>query len=615
MSFFTSKTDVTSILKTFSGVKRHQANAVAINKVRFSTPKEKGLAESVRVALEDRNFHLVKEFTYFIREAELSDGEVVLIMKDAKRIVHNLTPEFVTVVEALLSLNWRKRSTEIIEAYTEFCIELLVAHNRYLPIGVSKLIVHWIPGDLDESEWVNGGPSENTRNELKPIHKVLDRILTAVPMAFDIMIDAISAKFPYFKKPCHVTAGYLYNVLWLLEYKPIFEELVLQLVLQKLLLLDVNAPKDEIELEINDQEDKVESDTLFEIDDVFVENLTKTEKSVSHPVGKTLDVCLLLLYEFFDGKCRINENSSDQQRRTANRLFKMLLYLFDEVLLPSHNTHHVQFILFYVTSLRSVYSEAFLDSLWLKVQNPNVSAVIRHAAVGYMASFLSRARFLSLSTVIFYLKELTKWAHTYIDDSDAYKHSCSLKTNLVFYSVCQAVFYLIAFRAKDLTASSKDLLFLQSLQLSRLAMCHLNPLRYCLAPVATAFAGVTRTYQLAYCHTVLERNARRKLATVYGHEKFMPDETLESFFPFDPYVLILSKKYIEANYMVYQSNDTDECVYGSIKYDHSRKRGDSEMLEEDEFLIADKRQKNFELSKSQELDKQFQFGSSPGFYE
>lgn len=161
------------------------------------------------------------------------DDEVVIIIKDAKRIVHNLTPEFVTVVEALLSLNWKKRSSEIIEAYTEFCIELMVTHNRYLPIGVSKLIVHWIPGDMDESDWVHGCPSEHVRNELKPIHKVLDRILTAVPMAFDIIIDAISAKFPYFKKPYHVTAGYLYNVLWLLEYKPIFEELVFQLVLQK----------------------------------------------------------------------------------------------------------------------------------------------------------------------------------------------------------------------------------------------------------------------------------------------------------------------------------------------------------------------------------------------
>lgn len=55
--------------------------------------------------------------------------------------------------------------------------------------------------------------------------------------------------------------------------------------------------------------------------------------------------------------------------------------------------------------------------------------------------------------------------------------------------------------------------------------------------MATAFAGVTRAYQLAYCHAILERNARRKLATVYAHDTATPEETLDTFFPFDPYLL------------------------------------------------------------------------------
>lgn len=44
-----------------------------------------------------------------------------------------------------------------------------------------------------------------------------------------------------------------------------------------------------------------------------------------------------------------------------------------------------------------------------------------------------------------------------------------------------------------------------------------------------------------------------------------------------------------------------------------RKRGDSEMVEEDDFILADKRQKIIELSKSQQFDKQFHYGTSPGF--
>lgn len=132
---------------------------------------------------------------------------------------------------------------------------------------------------------------------------------------------------------------------------------------------------------------------------------------------------------------------------------------------------------------------------------------------------------------------MSTWVHQYIQRSDSVQSNCSLKANLVFFSVCQAIFYVIAFRSRDLTHDKKALLFLQSLQLSAIVGCTFNPLRVCLPAVATAFAGVTRAYQLAYCHAILERNARRKLATVYANEISTPEECLETFFPFDPYLL------------------------------------------------------------------------------
>uniref|UniRef100_A0A6P4E2K2 RNA polymerase I-specific transcription initiation factor RRN3-like n=1 Tax=Drosophila rhopaloa TaxID=1041015 RepID=A0A6P4E2K2_DRORH len=231
MSVYTTRTGLKSILKKFPGWQRVRLEAA--NKVRFSISIEKGLAESVRVALEEGNFRLVKEFIYFLSEAELSDDEVVQILRDAIRMVHNLTSEFFNVVKALLSLSWKGRSSEIKEAFTEFWIDIMVTHNVYIPMGIPKLIIHWIPSNLDASDWVNGCPSESTRSDLKPTHDILNRILSAVPMAFDVVINAISTKFPYFKKPAHVTAGYLFNLLWLLEYNQIFEELILQLVLEK----------------------------------------------------------------------------------------------------------------------------------------------------------------------------------------------------------------------------------------------------------------------------------------------------------------------------------------------------------------------------------------------
>lgn len=139
-------------------------------------------------------------------------------------------------------------------------------------------------------------------------------------------------------------------------------------------------------------------------------------------------------------------------------------------------------------------------------------------------------------TVKNYLKELCNWAHQYTQKCDAIKNHI-LKAHTVFYSICQAIFYIVAFRSRDLTADDKDLMFMQSLHLSSIVASQLNPLRVCLPAIATIFAGVTRTYQLAYCHTILERNARRKLATIYMNNNEMPEECLDTVFPFDPYLL------------------------------------------------------------------------------
>lgn len=173
---------------------------------------------------------------------------------------------------------------------------------------------------------------------------------------------------------------------------------------------------------------------------------------------------------------------------------------------------------------------------------------------------------------------------------------------------------------------------MNSLQLSTIVNCHLNPLRVCRPEVATAFAGVTRTYQLAYCHTILERNARRKLALVYTNDTSMPEDCLDTNYPFDPYILKKSGKRIQPIYMQYQSSETDDCeINNDVKpisstgiqipgvqqslqllQQQGRKRLESSSVlngcdDIDDFIIVDnnKRQKIQELSMSFERDLQF----------
>lgn len=233
--------------------------------------------------------------------------------------------------------------------------------------------------------------------------------------------------------------------------------------------------------------------------------------------------------------------------------------------------------------------------MWYNIRDFNLAPVLRQASVGYLASLLARGRFISLVLLQDLLSQLCDWAHQYIQRSDSVSNN-SLKAHTVFYSICQAIFYIIAFRSRDLTADRKSLIFLQSLQLSSLVTSNLNPLRVCLPAIATTFAGVTRSHQLAYCHTVLERNARRKLATVYSNDSQTPDECLETFFPFDPFLLKKSGTKIENLYLQYQVDDHHETPESPQSSAQKRPRERVEsfsgtMNEEDDFIAMHERRK------------------------
>lgn len=158
------------------------------------------------------------------------------------------------------------------------------------------------------------------------------------------------------------------------------------------------------------------------------------------------------------------------------------------------------------------------------------------------------------------------------------------------------------------------------MQLNTIVTCHLNPLRVCIPAIATAFSGVTRAHQLAYCHTILERNARKKLATVYSNDVAMPDECLETYFPFDQYMLKKSGKRIAIIYRDYQPSDAEECqsiVYNSTQDNTNCKRhlepGSYGADDMNDFIV-DKRLKLVELSKSFDRDLQFQnISTTPKF--
>lgn len=113
-----------------------------------------------------------------------------------------------------------------------------------------------------------------------------------------------------------------------------------------------------------------------------------------------------------------------------------------------------------------------------------------------------------------------------------------------FYSACQASFYMFIFRHQELLELEYGLEFLQHLNFERIVLCPLNPLKMCFVSVAEIFASITNQLELAYCYTILEQNKRLLLLAAQtteplasGTDSVISNHPLDTFFPFDPYLL------------------------------------------------------------------------------
>lgn len=104
------------------------------------------------------------------------------------------------------------------------------------------------------------------------------------------------------------------------------------------------------------------------------------------------------------------------------------------------------------------------------------------------------------------------------------------------------------------------------------------------------------------------------MATIYANDTAMPaDECLDTFFPFDQYMLKRSGKRITPIYREYQASEAEEVqpTCAPVADKKRRKRLDSEaaasLMDGIDDFIVDKRLKMAELSKS--FDRELQFNN------
>ncbi|XP_006872017.1 PREDICTED: RNA polymerase I-specific transcription initiation factor RRN3 [Chrysochloris asiatica] len=521
---------------------------------------------------ETNDFELLKNQ---LSDPDIKDDQIINWLLEFRSSITHLTKDFEHLVSILLKLQWLNRSQTVVEEYLAFLGNLVSAQTVFLRPCLSMIASHFVPprviikeGDVDVSD--SDDEDDNLPANFDTCHRALQIIARYVPSTPWFLMPILVEKFPFVRKSERTLECYVHNLLRISVYFPTLRHDILELVIEKLLRLDVNAARRDIE----DAEETTQTsggtdaaEGLFNMDE---DEETKCETKADsvpvdrmvHPVAERLDILLSLLLSYIKDVCYVDGKVDNNKTKD---LYRDLISIFDKLLLPTHASCHVQFFMFYLCSFKLGFAEAFLEHLWKKLQDPNNPAIIRQAAGNYIGSFLARAKFVPLITVKSCLDLLVNWLHLYLHNQDSgTKAFCDVALHGPFYSACQAVFYTFVFRHKQLLSGNlkEGLRYLQGLNFERIVMSQLNPLKVCLPSVVNFFAAITSKYQLVFCYTIIERNNRQMLPvirnTAGGDSVQTCTNPLDTFFPFDPCVLKRSKKFIDPTYQIWEDMNAEE---------------------------------------------------------
>ncbi|CAL8272079.1 unnamed protein product [Lota lota] len=546
-----------------------------------------------------------------LSDPDIKDGQIINWLQEFRSCVTLLSKDHEHLIHTILRLPWLGRSPAVREEYLAFLGNLVSAQTVFLCACLKMVISYFTPkrvkiceGGVDISD-SDDDEDENLARNFDHCHQALQVIIRYVPSTSHFLVPILNEKFPFVQKSTRTLECYVHNLLRVTVYIPSIQRDVLEIVIGKMLKLDVSAPRaaiEEAEQNSMQQQSELTEEGLFDMDEDEPGNECSGSGLTAHPVAEKLDSLMVVMLGYIRDVC-LPKGALDVER--TKELFRDLLCIFDKLILPTHASCHVQYILFYLCSFRVALAEAFLEHLWKIFQSPSYAPVLRQAAAGYIGSLLARASFLPVVTVRACTDLLVQWIHGYIDslDSSGRQACCDVTLHGPFYTACQAVFYALIFRHRTILEVNmkKGLAYLQGLNLERVVMCQLNPLNVCLPAVINLFAAFTRKYQVAFCYTVIEKNNRQMLPVVRssngGDSVATNTNPLDSFFPFDPYLLKRSSNVILPLYQVWE--DAEDSEAGATQRGQLRS-----VDEEDDFLHRETPQADHRI-----------MGMTPGSYD
>ncbi|KAL8734149.1 MAG: hypothetical protein Q9166_001634 [cf. Caloplaca sp. 2 TL-2023] len=491
------------------------------------------------------------------------------------------------LVHAVLSSDWLGRSEEYVHLFTQFLANLVSTQALYLP-DVLRMLVENItaaPPSRSQSDTLANVP----RSQLfVRVHRAIQYLLQIFPAACRILLSILTILFPHQTDSRRAHVVYTHNLLRITEYAPVLQMDILTLITERLVKIDLQVQEDledlaeEAEEGVvqhipqarfdldNILEDPEDSDDDSDTDDDMDEDTLRT-LTISQNVEK-MDYILDMLFIYYD------QNISAPSSSSQVGPLETLLSQFQTIILPTHRSRHTQFLLFHFVQQSPAHIDIFVGVCAQASFDKKRPAMVRQAAAAYLASFVARGMHVSSDIVREVWAYISTELKKQVRENEPACRGPNLQRYSTYYMLVQALLYIFCFRWRDLESGPNEDFeddelpsiygeerhwrpgVKETLQLN--IFSKLNPLKVCSPGIVTEFARIAHHLHVIYVYHLLETNKRIRLSQYFGLSNYSQlnretaltarrneeDQHLDEYFPFDPYHLPKSKRWIEGDY-------------------------------------------------------------------
>jgi len=487
------------------------------------------------------------------------------------------------MVHAIIDCSWIARNEQFVRSYRRFLSSLLSVHPGFTSTVLSMLVNMFVEAPGPAMRQQDDPKIQRVRIQSR-IHECLRYVLRQNSMNSTHLAHTITMAFPFSTDTSKAHELYIKNILKLTEYCPELKGEILSLIMDKVVKIDV-----QLQVDMDDLEDEIEErlleDTVADIDEdddesdndsvSSEESLDAEERQIKELKDSItkLDNIMDLLFSHYDSVFATG-NLAD-----IDETFENLLSQFANIILPTYRSRHTQFLLFHFSQTSPDLMERFAGCCSHLAFDHGRPHILRVAAAAYLASFIARGANVS-GPVVRDVFDLL--CHHLESVRKAHEPTCKgpdLRRYGTYYAVSQALLYAFCFRWRDLVVTpnglpptDEDIIYhegdwtwhnaVHSI-LHRNIYSKLNPLKICAPSIVQQFARMAHHLHFAYVFPLLETNKRVRLARSVGGyvdgvgaretaltmKKGEEGFLLDAYFPFDPYALPRSKRWMVGDYV------------------------------------------------------------------